>query len=89
VANQHTAQEIDSLVTLLVTACEDAGMSDTLAKLLAMPDQGRRNLISFLIDQFRKSQAPQQLTEAFSCILDDRVAERAYEVIYQCKRKEK
>ena len=40
-----------------------------------------------LLERFRASRAPKELHEAFVCLLDDNVAETAYEVIYQCKRK--
>ena len=33
------------------------------------------------------ARAPQKLIEAMACLLDDEIAEKAYQVIYQCARK--
>jgi hypothetical protein len=82
----RTAREIDSLVTMLLAACDDAGMTDRVEKLLELPDSKRKELIQFLLHQFGMSGAPPSLSEAFSCLLDDDIAERAYEVIFKCKR---
>lgn len=77
---------IDNLATMLLAACEDAGMNDTLDKLLSLPDDQRRYVVQELMQRFRKTGAPKTLSNAFLPLLDDAVAEKAYEVIYQCRR---
>ena len=81
-----TYGDVDGFVTMLVAACHDAGMKETLEILLAEPDETRKYAVRTLLARFRETQAPQPLIEAFSCLLDDELAEKAYEVIYQCKR---
>ena len=81
-----TYGDIDAFVTMLLAACDDAGMNDTLESLLSQPEQNRKDIVQYLLQQFRERQAPQSLIEAFAPLLDDAVAERAYEVIFQCKR---
>ena len=84
--SQRSNREIDGLVSLLLTACDDAGMRETLEKLLSLPDNTRRDFLALTLDQLRKSRAPAQLTQALSCVLDDQIAERACEVIFNGKR---
>lgn len=81
-----TYGEVDGFVTLLLAACEDAGMSESLELLLSQPDARRRAVIRDFLDRFRTSAAPKSLHEAFACLLDDSVAEQAYQVIYKCRK---
>ena len=80
-----TVGQVEGFVTMLLAACDDAGMNDTLEKLLSIPDPQRRELVQYLVHQFRQSGAPQSLVEAFVCLRDDEVADKAYEIIYKCK----
>ena len=82
----RTAREIDSLVTFLLATCDDAGMTAKIEKLLELPNTKRKELVQFLLHQFRFSGAPATLSEAFSCLLDDDIAERACELVFKCKR---
>ena len=86
-SDPKTYAEIESFVTMLLAACENSGMNETLELLLSQPDQNRKEIVRTLLQRFRESQAPQSLTEAFTPLLDDAVAEKAYEVIFQCKRR--
>ncbi|MEA3193635.1 MAG: hypothetical protein QOD26_1968 [Betaproteobacteria bacterium] len=79
--------EINSLVTMLMAACEDAGMNETLDMLLSQPDDQRQYVVRELVQRMRASKAPQALIEAFLPLLDDAMAEKAYEVIFQCRRR--
>ncbi|WP_171088922.1 hypothetical protein [Usitatibacter rugosus] len=81
-----TVGEIEGFVSMLLAACDDAGINETLEMLLSQPNEKRREVVQYLLQQFRETQAPQSLIEAFACLLDDNVAEKAYGVIYQCKR---
>ena len=72
---------------MLMAACEDLGMNETLEVLLSAPNERRRVVIGEFLERFRMSGAPASLHNAFVCLLDDDVAEKAYEVIYHCKRK--
>jgi hypothetical protein len=78
---------INSLVTMLMAACEDAGMNETLDMLLSQPDDKRQYVVQELVQRMRANKAPRALIEAFLPLLDNAVAEKAYEVIYQCRRK--
>jgi hypothetical protein len=81
-----TYGEIESFVTMLLAACDDMGMNDTLETILSQPNDRRKAVIRELLERFRLGGAPESLHDAFVCLLDDEVAEKAYEVIYQCKR---
>ena len=81
-----TYGEVEGLVTMLMVACEDLGMNETLEVLLSAPNDRRKAAVYELLDRFRMSGAPTSLHNAFVCLLDDDVAEKAYQVIYQCKR---
>jgi hypothetical protein len=78
--------EVEGFVNMLIVACEDAGMNESLELLLSQPDDRRRAVIRDFLDRFRTTAAPKSLHEAFACLLDDRVAEKAYEVIYKCRK---
>jgi hypothetical protein len=77
---------VDSLVTMLLAACENAGMNETLDMLLSQPDERRRYVVQQLLARFQQDRAPQALSDAFLPLLNDQIAEKAYEVIYQCRR---
>ena len=72
---------------MLLAACEDTGMNETLDMILSLPDDRRQDLVLGLLERFREAEAPSLLFEAFVPLLDNEVAERAYEVIYDCKRR--
>src|SRR5262245_5637834 len=83
----RTFGDVDAFINMLVAACEDDAMNETLQILLAQPDERRKAIVHRLLDRLRERKAPQPLIEAMACLLDDAAAEKAYEVIYQCGRK--
>ena len=82
-----TYADVPGFIMMLQAACGDPGMKETLEMLLSMSDETRKDVVRTLLTRFRESQAPQSLIEAFACLLDDEAAEKAYEAIYQCKRR--
>jgi hypothetical protein len=84
-----TYGEVEGFITMLMAACEDAGMNDTLELLLSQPDDRRHAIVLALLDRLRMAAAPQFLCEAIACLLDDEVAEKAYQVIHHCRRSER
>ena len=78
--------QIDGFITLLRVACDDSKINATLEKLLALPDEKRRLLVHNWVSDLIVQQAPRDFIEAVACLLDDAVAEKAYEVIFQCRR---
>jgi hypothetical protein len=78
--------EIDSFITMLVTACEDEAVYQRLERLLSLSDQKRQALVHAWVTDLLIARAPADFTQAIACLLDDAVAEKAYEVIYHCKR---
>lgn len=86
-AVRGTYGEVDGFITMLLAACEDRGMNDTLELLLSQPDARRRAIVRRLLEQLREKRAPKELLDALACLLDDKVAERAYEVIFQCAQR--
>ena len=87
VANPRTFGDVDGFISMLLAACEDRGMNETLELLLSQPDSVRRTVVHRLFDRLRENEAPASLIEAVACLLDDAAAEKAYEVIFQCAKK--
>jgi hypothetical protein len=83
---RRSVAEIEGFVGLLAAACGDPKINATLEKLLAMPDERRRGLVHTWVSDLIIEEAPKDLIEAVACLIDDAVAEKAYEVIYNCKR---
>jgi hypothetical protein len=71
---------------MLVTACEDDTVYERLERLLALPDQKRQALVHAWVTDLLIAQAPSDFIQAIACLLDDAIAEKAYEVIHHCKR---
>ena len=78
--------DIDSFITMLRTACSDETTYKRLESLLSLPDQQRQALVHNWVNDMLIAQAPQNFIQAIACLLDDRVAEKAYEVIFRCRR---
>jgi hypothetical protein len=81
-----TYGEVDGFITLLLVACEDASVNDSLERILSIPDPRRGLAIRVLVERLRAQGAPACLQSAFVCLLDDQVAEQAYQVIFKCRR---
>ncbi len=82
----RSVAEIQSFITMLSVACEDREINDRLAKLLSLPDPKRQALLHAWVSDLLIAQAPRDFNAAIACLLDDKVAEKAYEVIFNCKR---
>lgn len=83
----RTYAEIEGFITLLLVACEDATVNSTLQKLLSQPDHTRKAAVHKLVERLRTQDALPSLIEAIACLLDDEVAEKAFQTIYQCEQK--
>ena len=84
-----TYAEVESFITMLQVACEDASVNATLQELLSQPDLMRRTIVHRLAERLRSNLAPPDFIDAIVCLLDDEVADKAYEVIYKCARETK
>jgi len=84
----RSVAEIDGFVTMLQVACEDASINERLERILSLPDKRRRGLIHTLVSDMLVAKAPKDFIAAIACLMDDEVAEKAYEVIYHCRRGE-
>jgi len=82
----RTVGEIESFITMLLAACENKMVYDRLEALLTLPDLRRKAELSALITDLMIEKAPRDLITALACLTDDKVAEKAYEVIYKCHR---
>ena len=83
---QRSVAEVDGFIAMLDAACEDQYMNKTLEQLLSLPDDKRKDVVLNLLEELNNKNAPKMLLEAISCLIDDKIAERAYEVIYHCSR---
>jgi hypothetical protein len=84
----RSVAEIDSFITMLQVACADASVNTRLEKMLALPDEQRRNLVHQLVSDMLIAKAPRDFVAAIACLSDDAIAEKAYEVIFKCRRGE-
>ena len=82
-----TFGEVEGFINMLLAACEDRSMNDTLEMLLSQPDEKRRAIVHRLLDRLKERKAPPTLIDAMACLLDDEAAEKAYQVIFQCAKK--
>ena len=82
----RSVAEIDGFVDLLRAACDEPKINATLERLLSLPDEKRRGLVHAWVSDMLIAGAPQDFVQAVGCLLDDTIAEKAYAVIFQCKR---
>ncbi|OGA30403.1 MAG: hypothetical protein A3I01_17155 [Betaproteobacteria bacterium RIFCSPLOWO2_02_FULL_65_24] len=82
----RSVAEIDSFITMLRVACEDQKINSQLERILSMPDSNRRSFIHTWISDLLIAKAPKDFIAAIACLADDQVAEKAYEVIFKCRR---
>jgi hypothetical protein len=83
---RRTVGEIEGFINLLRAACEDQEMNAALERLLSLPDEKRRAFVHGWVSDLLIKEAPKDFIEAIACLLDDAVAEKAYEVIFRCRR---
>jgi hypothetical protein len=83
----RTFGEVEGFIDMLLAACEDRSMNDTLEMLLSQPDAKRRAIVHRLLDRLKQRKAPPALVDAMACLLDDAAAEKAYQVIFNCGKK--
>jgi hypothetical protein len=84
----RTVGEIETFVTMLATACADETVYRRLETLLSMPDEKRQAVVHSWVSDMLIAQAPRDFVQAIACLLDNAVAEKAYEVIFKCRRGE-
>jgi hypothetical protein len=78
--------EVEGFITMLRVACEDEKINSQLERILSLPDSNRQSLIQMWVSDLLVAGAPKDFIAAIACLADDQVAEKAYEVIFQCKR---
>ena len=69
---------------MLRSACSDRAVYARLERLLSLPDAARRAVVHAWVSDLLIAGAPRDFVQAVACLLDDRVAESAYEEIYRC-----
>jgi hypothetical protein len=81
-----TVGEIDAFITMLRAACDERTVYERLERLLSMPDAKRQAVVHAWVNDLLIAGAPRDFIQAIACLSDDRVAEKAYEVIFKCRR---
>ena len=84
----RSVADIEGFVDLLKAACEDEKINATLERLLVMPDAQRQGVVHAWVTDLMIAEAPREFIKAVACLIDDAVAEKAYEAIYQCRRQD-
>ena len=82
----RTYADVQGFINLMLVACEDATINSTLQELLSLPNDTRKAAVYKLLERLRASAALPELIDAITCLLDDEVAEKAYQSIYKCER---
>lgn len=85
-APARSVGDIETFVTMLRTACSDENVYRQLEGILSLPDAKRRGMVHAWVTDLLIAGAPRDFVQAVACLLDDAVAEKAYEVIYRCHR---
>jgi hypothetical protein len=78
--------DIGTFITMICAACDDPAVSRRLEQLLEMPDEKRQGLVHAWVTDLLIAEAPRDFVQAIACLMDDRIAEKAYEVIFKCRR---
>lgn len=73
---------------MLRAACEDKSLNARLQELLSLSDDKRKAMLHTWLTDMLIAKAPNSLITAVGCLMDDAVAEKAYEVIFHCRRGE-
>jgi hypothetical protein len=71
----------ETFVRLIQLAQEDSQIGDQLRALLSMDDFNRQSVIRSMLDEMRLNNSRAELISAFSCLLDDRIADKAMEIL--------
>ena len=82
----RTYADVDGFINLMLVACEDATINSTLQDLLSLPNDARIAAVYTLVAHLRASAALPGLIDAITCLLDDDLAEKAFQAIYRCER---
>jgi len=85
-SKKESVSEVEGFIDMLRAACEDSGMNEMLERILSQPDKKRKEVVLVLVEDLINKGAPSSLIEAISCLRDDLIAEKAYEVLYQCNK---
>jgi len=76
----------DNLVTLISVARENLAIRNQLISILDQPPFQRQSLINTWLEDLKLAGAPPELRNALSGLLDEHVANRAYELLTQADR---
>ena len=82
----RTYADVEGFINLMLVACEDATINSTLQDLLSLPNETRKAAVVKLVEHLRANAALPGLIDAITCLLDDEVAEKAFQAIYRCER---
>ena len=76
-----TVGDNDTFVTLMRVAQEDSEIREVLDAILGQPSLRRKYELSRLIERMKAQGAPADFVLAIDALLDDQVADKAYEMI--------
>ena len=82
----RTYADVEGFINLMLVACEDATINSTLQDLLSLPNETRKAAVYKLVAHLRATAALPELIDAIICLLDDDLAEKAFQAIYRCER---
>lgn len=79
--NVRTVGDNDSFVTLMLVAQEYPEIRNTLAAILSQPSSRRKYELHKMIERMKAQDADDDFVAAIDALLDDRVADTAFELI--------
>lgn len=75
-ARPRSVADIESFITLVRVADEDAGVRAALTRLLARTDPARRAFVHAWVSELLVAGAPADFIDAIACLADDAIAAR-------------
>ena len=81
----QTVGDNETFVRLMQVAREDSKIGSALSKILSANRPDRQMILKFFLVEMRDRKAPADFITAMSCLLDDKVADKALEYIKQQK----
>ena len=73
--------ENETFVTLMRVAKEDAEIKKQLLTILSQNRFNRASILNSYVEDLRLQKAPKEFISAIACLLDDRIAAKALEIL--------
>lgn len=83
---ERSVGEIETFIAVLRAGCDEPAIRVVLERLLELPNEERVAFVEFWINDLKAKNAPIDFIEAIGCLHDTAIAEKAYEILFCCRR---